>query len=120
MSSALTWTPERRVATSENGTRSSEETSQNLVGLREAALTLMREVESLTKVHQSKPERKLALHEEVQNFEIELICKALQRTRGNQRRAAKLLGVKVSTLNCKIKRFNISLSEYEREAIVLV
>jgi transcriptional regulator with GAF, ATPase, and Fis domain len=121
MSSAFTWTPERRVATSENVTRPSVETSQNLTGLREAALTLMREVESLTNVNQPKQERrKLALHEEVQNFEIDLICKALQRTRGNQRRAAKLLGVKVSTLNCKIKRFNISLSEYEREAMVLV
>ncbi len=39
----------------------------------------------------------------------ELIRNALQRTRGNQRRAAKLLGVKVTTLNCKIKRFGIEL-----------
>jgi len=36
-----------------------------------------------------------------------LIRQALQRTHGNQRRAAQLLGVKVTTLNCKIKRLGI-------------
>jgi DNA-binding NtrC family response regulator len=44
----------------------------------------------------------------VQRYESELIREALQRTRGNQRRAAKLLGVKVTTLNCKIKRLGIA------------
>jgi DNA-binding NtrC family response regulator len=43
----------------------------------------------------------------VQRYESELIRQALQRTGGNQRRAAKLLGVKVTTLNCKIKRLGI-------------
>ncbi len=79
---------------------------QNLDGLREAALTLLREVESLAS-QQETDDRKLALHEEVQRYESELIRQALLRTRGNQRRAAKLLGVKVTTLNCKIKRFGL-------------
>jgi len=43
----------------------------------------------------------------MQRYESELIRDALQRTRGNQRRAAKLLGVKVTTLNCKIKRLGL-------------
>jgi DNA-binding NtrC family response regulator len=43
----------------------------------------------------------------VQRYESELIRQALQRTHGNQRRAAKLLGVKVTTLNCKIRRLGI-------------
>ena len=77
----------------------------NLESLREAALTLMREVESLA--NQQEPQQKLALQEEVQRYESELIRNALQRTRGNQRRAAQLLGVKVTTLNCKIKRLGI-------------
>ena len=80
--------------------------SQNLDGLREAAVTLLREVESLAS-QQDADARKLALHEEVQRYESELIRQALQRTHGNQRRAAKLLGVKVTTLNCKIKRFGL-------------
>lgn len=85
---------------------SSELPLHNLNGLREAAITLLREVESLAS-RQPHNDRKLGLQEEVQRYETELIREALQRTRGNQRRAAKLLGVKVTTLNCKIKRLGI-------------
>ena len=81
----------------------------NLNGLREAAMTLLREVESLAS-KQPHTDRKLGLQEEVQRYESELIRDALHRTRGNQRRAAKLLGVKVTTLNCKIKRLKINLA----------
>ena len=79
----------------------------NLDSLREAAVTLMREVESLASSHEPQTNGRLRLQEEVQRFESELIRQALQRTHGNQRRAAKLLGVKVTTLNCKIKRLGI-------------
>ena len=85
---------------------SAELTIQNLNNLREAAITLLREVESLTNNH-PYTDQKLGLQEEVQRYETELIREALLRTRGNQRRAAKLLGVKVTTLNCKIKRLGI-------------
>lgn len=47
------------------------------------------------------------LHEEVRRFEIELINSALCRTHGHQQKAARLLGVKATTLNSKIKRYNI-------------
>ena len=85
---------------------SSELPLHNLNGLREAAITLLREVESLAS-RQPHTDRNLGLQEEVQRYETELIRAALQRTRGNQRRAAQLLGVKVTTLNCKIKRLGI-------------
>ncbi len=78
----------------------------NLDTLKEAAITLLREVESLASQQEPAPVR-LGLQEEVQRYESELIREALHRTRGNQRRAAKLLGVKVTTLNCKIKRLGI-------------
>src|ERR671926_104082 len=81
---------------------------QNLDNLREAAITLLREVESLAKQQEPQTNEKLGLQEEVARYESELIRHALQRTRGNQRRAAKLLGVKVTTLNCKIKRLGIA------------
>lgn len=84
----------------------------NLDNLREAALTVLREVDSLTS-NEPEAERKLGLQEEVQRYEIELIRAALQRTRGNQRKAAKLLDVKVTTLNCKIKRYGIEVSATE-------
>jgi len=79
----------------------------NLESLREAALMLLREVETLASQQGPQADQKLGLHEEVQRYESELIRTALQRTRGNQRRAAKLLGVKVTTLNCKIKRLGL-------------
>ena len=79
----------------------------NLNHLREAAITLLREVESLSKQQEPHAQQRLGLQEEVQRYESELIRDALQRTHGNQRRAAQLLGVKVTTLNCKIKRLGI-------------
>jgi DNA-binding NtrC family response regulator len=84
----------------------SEVEIHNLNSLREAAITLLREVELLA-TRQPQTNHQLGLQEEVQRYESELIREALQRTHGNQRRAAKLLGVKVSTLNCKIKRLGI-------------
>src|SRR5215510_4215847 len=109
MSRSLTW---ERQPSPEAGEppRPSDVMLNNLQSLREAAISLLREVESLTSSRPPEFERKLGLQEEVQRYEIELICEALQRTRGNQRRAAKLLGVKVTTLNCKIKRFGIPIT----------
>jgi transcriptional regulator with GAF, ATPase, and Fis domain len=66
--------------------------------------------------NEPETERKLGLQEEVQRYEIELIRAALQRTRGNQRKAAKLLDVKVTTLNCKIKRYGIEVSAADEHA----
>jgi DNA-binding NtrC family response regulator len=82
----------------------------NLISLREAALTVLREVDSLTS-RETNGHHTFGLQEELQRYESELIRGALQRTRGNQRRAAKLLGVKVTTLNCKIKRLGITIEE---------
>ncbi len=48
---------------------------------------------------------------EVQRFETHLIKMALAETAGNQAKAARLLGIKATTLNSKIKLFNI-LPEY--------
>ena len=79
----------------------------NINTLREAAMTLLREVESLASQQEPPTTQRLGLQEEMQRYESELIRDALQRTRGNQRRAAKLLGVKVTTLNCKIKRLGL-------------
>ena len=89
---------------------SSEMSIHNLDSLKEAAMTLLREVESLASRQPHTNHQQLGLQEEVQRYESELIRSALQRTRGNQRRAAKILGVKVTTLNCKIKRLGIELA----------
>ncbi|HEX6719883.1 MAG TPA: helix-turn-helix domain-containing protein [Pyrinomonadaceae bacterium] len=49
----------------------------------------------------------LNLREEVRRFEIELIRRALTRTRGSQVQAARFLGLNATTLNAKIKRYHI-------------
>ncbi|HYN85949.1 MAG TPA: helix-turn-helix domain-containing protein [Pyrinomonadaceae bacterium] len=76
--------------------------------LRELAQNLLRQVEALGDTVQARRAGShLDLHTEVQRFECEIIRDALKRTGGHQRRAARLLGVKVSTLNAKIKRYKI-------------
>ena len=48
-------------------------------------------------------------YEEVRRFEIDLIRRALEQTGGHQSRAARLLGMNATTLNSKIKTYNINL-----------
>ncbi len=47
--------------------------------------------------------------DEVRRFEIDLIRRALDQTGGHQSRAARLLGMNATTLNSKIKTYNIQL-----------
>jgi transcriptional regulator with GAF, ATPase, and Fis domain len=49
-----------------------------------------------------------SLSEEVRRLEIDLIRYALMRTSGHQAEAARLLGLKPTTLNSKIKRYQIA------------
>lgn len=75
--------------------------------LKDLTLALLREVESLRGAGPQKPRERICLSEEVRRFETELICWALARTGGHQRRAARLLDIKVTTLHAKIKRYGI-------------
>ena len=49
----------------------------------------------------------LNLRDEVRNFEINLIKRALSRTHGSQVEAARFLGLKATTLNAKMKRYRL-------------
>jgi DNA-binding NtrC family response regulator len=51
--------------------------------------------------------RGINFYEEVRRFEIDLIHRALDQTGGHQSRAARLLGLNATTLNSKIKSYNI-------------
>ncbi len=53
--------------------------------------------------------RGVNFYEEVKHFEIDLIQRALNQTGGHQSRAARLLGLNATTLNSKIKTYNIHL-----------
>jgi DNA-binding NtrC family response regulator len=49
----------------------------------------------------------ITFYDEVKRFEIDLIIRALEATGGHQSKAAKLLGLNATTLNSKIKSYNI-------------
>lgn len=51
--------------------------------------------------------RGVSFYDEVKRFEIDLIRRALEQTGGHQSRAARLLGLNATTLNSKIKSYNI-------------
>jgi DNA-binding NtrC family response regulator len=53
--------------------------------------------------------RGINFYDQVRRFEIDLIRRALEQTGGHQSRAARLLGMNATTLNSKIKTYNISL-----------
>jgi transcriptional regulator with GAF, ATPase, and Fis domain len=115
MSSSMMWRTDELALgeTTGGGVLRSEAAMDNRLNtLREVALTLLREVESF-RVSQPATKRSVRLHEEVRRFEIDLIRSALSRTAGNQTRAAQLLGVKITTLNTKIKRYKIAPVGYE-------
>ncbi|MEO7660324.1 MAG: sigma-54 dependent transcriptional regulator [Pyrinomonadaceae bacterium] len=55
--------------------------------------------------------RGVSFYDEVKKFEIDLIRRALDQTGGHQSRAARLLGLNATTLNSKIKGYNISRTD---------
>ena len=75
--------------------------------LRETVLQLLDEVECLAISKPVDIKNGARFSDEVRQFEMSLIRTALGRTSGSQTRAAKLLGLKPTTLNAKIKRYGI-------------
>ena len=116
MSSSMSWGAEDHPAADAAGAamhRGEVAMDNRLNTLREVALTLLREVDSLRVSQPSNSPRSVRLYDEVQRFEVDLIRSALTRTAGNQTRAAHLLGVKLTTLNTKIKRYKITPFGYD-------
>ncbi len=89
-----------------------ENARNSIAALKELTLRLLREVHSISEVHQLSFDRGLDFYNEVSRFEVDLIKRALMQTAGHQGRAAKLLNLKVTTLNSKIKHYNISLAGF--------
>ena len=75
--------------------------------LKELTLALLQEVESLKGNGAFEGKPSLDFADEVRRFETDLIRWALMHTGGHQRRAARMLNLKVTTLNAKIKRYGI-------------
>jgi DNA-binding protein Fis len=79
----------------------------HIEALRELAQAFIKEVEDLGAEQEPGSHEDLDFYDEVRRFEVNLICRALIRAGGQQNRAARLLGVKPTTLNSKIKRYQI-------------
>ncbi len=77
--------------------------------LQKAALSLLKEVQTISTLEATDIVRGIKFYDEVERFERELIMRALELTGGHQVRAARLLGLKVTTLNSKVKRYRIAL-----------
>ena len=82
--------------------------------LRELTLRLLREVQSIGEVHTLSFESDFDFYDEVSRFEVYLIQRALLQTQGHQGHAARLLNLKVTTLNSKIKHYKISIDAFAR------
>ena len=81
--------------------------------LKNVALNLLKEVQALSTLEEADIIRGIKFYDEVERFERELITRALELTGGHQVRASRLLGLKVTTLNSKVKRYQIPLPHHE-------
>ena len=86
--------------------------TSRLEALKVLALALLSEIDALGQIASYGPQRSINLSDEVRRFETDLIRGALMQTGGRQRRAARLLGMKVPTLHAKMKRYQINSDEF--------
>jgi len=110
----LTWKTEDPITSRQAANLLRDEAFESrLSSLRDVATELLNAVDCL-KQTTSDSTQNLNLDEEVRKFEADLIRAALVRTNGNQARAARLLGVKHTTLNAKIKRYQLLFGSENR------
>lgn len=87
-----------------------------LEALKSLSLLLVREIDSLegmqsTLEKEIEREKPICLFNELQHFEAKMLRCALIRSMGNQTKAAKLLGLKLTTFHAKLKRYKIDLTD---------
>ena len=80
--------------------------------LKSVGHALLREAEPSCRHHHSLAEGPLHFYDEVRRFEIDFTEPALLQAGGKQKWAARLLGMEASTLNTKIKAYNITVSRF--------
>ncbi len=96
-----------------------ETVEEKITSLRENTFALIKELREFGSLESADVSRGIDMPKEVRRLEIRLIKRALEETNGSQVSAARLLGLKVTTLNAKIKRYgldpnDISLEEGEQ------
>ena len=90
--------------------------NSRIQAVKSLATILLKEIELLeTLTPKNKDilrDENFSLAQSVEHFETELIRTALIQAKGNQRKAARILGTKVTTLNMKMKRYGINHREF--------
>ena len=109
MNSTATWDMEGLETVAPPVENSDSSASRNnLATLQELVLRLLCEVQCINEVNPLTLESGFDFYDEVSRFEIDLIRRALLQTGGHQVQAARLLNLKVTTLNSKIKHYQIN------------
>jgi DNA-binding protein Fis len=91
----------------ESSDEAEESMQRGLRTLKDLTAVLSMAVDVLSTAQRNNVADGIDFYNEVRNFEIALIHRALQETQGNQARAARLLGLKQTTLHGKIKQYAI-------------
>ena len=114
MKEEVTWDAKSHEAENDRPASSTDEQEMpnRIEHLKQLTLRLFREVQSLSEIKTLNVNDGLDFYDEVSRFEVELINRALLYTGGHQGRAARLLNLKVTTLNSKIKHYNIKLDGF--------
>lgn len=98
-----------------DGTRVRVEVVGSLVG--EGRMqSVVRELPREDPAGASDPGGRVEFYEEVSRFEAGLIRRALAQTRGNQKKAAELLGVNHTTLHTMMKRYQIDPAVFKQQS----
>lgn len=92
-----------------------ETVEEKITSLRENAFALITEIRELGSLAFADVSQGIDLPKEVRRLEIRLIKRALEETNGSQVNAARLLGLKVTTLNAKIKRYGLDPNDISPE-----
>ena len=85
--------------------------AERLSSVTQLAENLLDQLQSIIPNAGSAAKKQVDFYDEVRRFETELIQLALEHTQGSQTRAARLLNIKITTLNSKIKRYGIHIPE---------
>ena len=86
--------------------------------LHELANKLLSEVENITSPGRLEFGAGFKLNEQIEKFETDMIRHALYLTNGKQNEAARMLGIKITTLNAKIKRFKLDRANSNKQRAV--
>jgi DNA-binding NtrC family response regulator len=104
--------PEQVDETPANGAEDPNGSYNKIETLKDLTFKILREVQSMREINTPSIDSGIDFYDEVTRFEVDLIKRALTHTGGHQGRAARLLNLKITTLNSKIKHYGIELAGF--------